>query len=153
MKFFILGITTSLLYYYWNTTEPLRLPFPNSTSQCDTDNTALFMVIADNCNIRVDIQLDVNKVACYEKFNKFEIKFNSSEKQIYFLNLDDGSNGSIVNFMCIKRCNLPECRVVNYYISSHQIISKIYCNGQNCINVLKSMYRFYCNHNFAKVLM
>ena len=110
-------------------TESLCLPFLNSTSQCDIDNTALFMVIVDNCNIRIDLQLDVNKVACYKIFTKFEIKVDYSEKQVCLYNLNGGSNGSIVYFMCVKRCNIPDCRVANNYISSHQIICKIYSNG------------------------
>ena len=85
------------------------------------------MVIADNCNIRVDLQLDVNKIACYKIFTKYKIKFNSSEKQVCFFNLEDGS--SIINFVCIKTSNLPECTVANNYISSHQIISKQYTYG------------------------
>ena len=87
------------------------------------------MVIADDCKIRIDLQLDVKKFACYNHFTKYKIKINSSEKQVCFFNLEDGSNGSIVNFMCIKKCNLPECRVANSYISSHQIISKQYTYG------------------------
>ena len=115
-----LGVTTLVDL---NVNESLCLPFPNSTIQCDFETTALFLAISHDCNIRVNPKVEANNTACYRKFKKFEIEIDSTRMQVCLSNIRGGSNGTVLNFMCMKQCYLHNCRVVYHHVSSHQMIS------------------------------
>ena len=83
------------------------------------------MAISYNCNIRVNPKVDANNTACYANFKNFEIEINSTGRQVCLSDIADAGNGTIVNFMCLKRCSLPNCRVIYHYLYSHQIIGNI----------------------------